>query len=232
MSIHHTDHRHRLHRSGWLRAAVLGANDGIVSIASLLIGLAAAGADQTQIMLAGASGLTAGAMSMAAGEYVSVKSQEETEQADLQMEAHFLANHHEAEQQELTAIYEERGLDKNLAAEVARQLMAHNALEAHARDEIGISAKLSARPLQAAFWSGAAFTVGGLIPTLAAAAVAVATVLWLIPILAIVLLAVLGATAAFAGGASPLRGAARVCFWGTLAMTLTAVVGKLFGIAV
>lgn len=231
MSTHHADH-HRLHRSGWLRATVLGANDGIVSIASLLVGLAAAGADQTQIMLAGASGLTAGAMSMAAGEYVSVKSQEETELADLRMEEHALANYHEAEHQELTAIYEERGLDKDLAAEVAQQLMAHNALEAHARDEIGISTKLSARPLQAAFWSGTAFTVGGLLPTVVAAALAAATVLWLMPILAIVLLAVLGATAAIAGGASPLRGALRVCFWGSLAMTLTAAVGKLFGISV
>ena len=230
-NTHHSEH-HRIHRSGWLRAAVLGANDGIVSTASLLVGVAAAGAGSEQILLAGIAGLTAGAMSMAAGEYVSVKSQEDTEQADLQMEAHALAHNHEAEHKELAAIYRERGLDEHLAEEVARQLMRHNALEAHARDEIGITAELSAQPLQAAFWSAAAFCCGGAAPVVAAAVAPEAGLLWLIPSLAIVLLAALGATAALAGGASPVRGAARVCFWGTLAMGLTAAVGKLFGVAV
>jgi len=229
--IHHSEH-HRIHRSGWLRAAVLGANDGIVSTASLLVGVAAAGADSAQILLAGIAGLTAGAMSMAAGEYVSVKSQEDTERADLQMEAQALAHNHEAEHKELTAIYQERGLDAELADEVARQLMSHNALEAHARDEIGITAELSAQPLQAAFWSAAAFCLGGAFPVAAAATASAAALLWLIPSLAITLLAALGATAAMAGGASPVRGAVRVCFWGTLAMGLTAAVGKLFGVSV
>jgi VIT1/CCC1 family predicted Fe2+/Mn2+ transporter len=231
MTAHCSEH-HRIHRSGWIRAAVLGANDGIVSIASLLVGVASAGSDQTQIMLAGAAGLTAGAMSMAAGEYVSVKSQEDTELADLRMEAHALEHYHEEEHRELTAIYEARGLDAALAEEVARQLMAHDALEAHARDEIGITSELSARPLQAAFWSAASFTVGGAAPVTAAAAAPAGVLLWLIPSLAIILLAGLGATAALAGGAPPLRGALRVCFWGSLAMLLTAAVGKVFGISV
>ncbi len=231
MTVHHAEH-HRLHRSGWLRAVVLGANDGIVSIASLLVGIAAAGSDQMHVMLAGAAGLTAGAMSMAAGEYVSVKSQEDTERADLQMEAHALEHYHEEEHRELTAIYEARGLDAALAKEVARQLMEHDALEAHARDEIGITSELSARPLQAAFWSASAFTAGGALPVIAAAAAPADMLLWLIPLLAIALLAGLGATAAIAGGAPPLRGALRVCFWGTSAMLLTAAVGKIFGISV
>jgi VIT1/CCC1 family predicted Fe2+/Mn2+ transporter len=231
MKPHHAEH-HRLHRSGWLRAAVLGANDGIVSIASLLVGIVASGSSQEQVTLAGIAGLTAGAMSMAAGEYVSVKSQEDTEQADLLLEAHALEHYHEEEHQELTSIYMERGLDQELAEEVARQLMAHNALEAHARDEIGITCELSARPLQAAFYSAAAFTIGGAVPVSAATIAPLSTLLWLIPLLAIFLLATLGATAAIAGGASPVRGALRVCFWGTIAMILTAAVGKLFGISV
>lgn len=231
MTTHHAEH-HRLHRSGWLRAAVLGANDGIVSMASLLVGIVASGSNQAQVTLAGIAGLTAGAMSMAAGEYVSVKSQEDTEQADLLLEAHALEHYHEEEHQELTSIYMERGLDQELAEEVARQLMAHNALEAHARDEIGITCELSARPLQAAFYSAAAFTIGGAVPVSAAALAPLSILFWLIPLLAILLLATLGATAAIAGGASPVRGALRVCFWGTIAMLLTAAVGKLFGISV
>ena len=224
--------RHKAHRIGWLRAAVLGANDGILSTASLVMGVAAAGSKTGNILLAGIAGLVAGAMSMAAGEYVSVKSQEDTEQADLRMEAHALEHYQEEEHRELTAIYEARGLDAALAEEVARQLMEHDALEAHARDEIGITSELSARPLQAAFWSAASFTAGGVMPVIAAAAAPGAMLLWLIPLLAIVLLTGLGATAALAGGASPLRGALRVCFWGTLAMLLTAAAGKLFGISV
>jgi VIT1/CCC1 family predicted Fe2+/Mn2+ transporter len=231
MITHHAEH-HRIHRSGRLRAAVLGANDGIVSIASLLVGVAAAGADKNSILLSGIAGLTAGAMSMAAGEYVSVKSQEDVEQADLKLESHALEHNHKGEHEELTAIYRERGLDDELACEVARQLMAHDALAAHARDELGITAALSARPFQAAFWSATAFAAGGAFPVAAAAARPAAVLLWLIPSVAITLLSALGATAAIAGGASPLRGAVRVCFWGTLAMGLTAAVGKLFGVAV
>ena len=226
----HPEH-HRLRRSGWLRAAVLGANDGIVSVASLIVGVAAADAARGSILLAGTAGLVAGAVSMAAGEYVSVKSQEDTERADLQMEAEALANNREEEEKELAAIYQSRGLDETLALEVARQLMKHDALGAHARDEIGITAELGARPMQAALWSAAAFSAGGVVPVLAAALAASASVLWLVPVLAIGLLGALGAVAAATGGAPMLRGAARVCFWGTLAMALTAVVGKLFGIS-
>src|SRR5262245_55150875 len=163
----HPEH-HRLHRSGWLRAAVLGANDGIVSTASLMVGVAAANANRGSILLAGTAGLVAGAMSMAAGEYVSVKSQQDTERADLEMESQALKNNREEEEDELAAIYQSRGLDPSLAIEVARQLMKHDALGAHARDEIGITAELSARPMQAAFWSAAAFSAGAVVPILMA----------------------------------------------------------------
>ena len=227
----HPEH-HKIHRSGWLRAAVLGANDGIVSIASLIVGVAAGGASKDSIVLAGTAGLVAGAMSMAAGEYVSVQSQADTESADLKMEANALDNNPEGEQEELAAIYRDRGLDGKLADEVARQLMQHDPLAAHARDEIGITAELSARPFQAAFWSAVAFTVGGAFPVITTSVAPNSTLLWLVPILAIVLLGTLGAIAAVTGGAAPVRGAVRVCFWGTLAMGLTATVGKLFGITV
>jgi VIT1/CCC1 family predicted Fe2+/Mn2+ transporter len=227
---YHVEH-HRIHRSGWLRAAVLGANDGIVSTASLIVGVAAANATSGSIILAGTAGLVAGAMSMAAGEYVSVKSQEDTERADLDLEREALANNHDEEEQELAAIYRERGLDEQLAAEVARQLMKHDALAAHARDEIGITDQLSARPLQAALYSAVAFSLGAAIPVLTAAIGPATWLIWLVPALAIILLGLLGAVAARTGGASPFRGAARVCFWGSLAMALTALVGKLFGIA-
>ncbi len=227
----HTEH-HRIHRSGWLRAAVLGANDGIVSTASLIVGVAAANATRGSIMLAGTAGLVAGAMSMAAGEYVSVKSQEDTERADLALESEALAKNREEEEAELVAIYRERGLDKELAAEVARQLMKHNALAAHARDEIGITEELSARPLQAAFWSAAAFSMGAAVPVITASIAPAPWLLWLVPGLAIALLGTLGAVAARTGGAPAARGAVRVCFWGSLAMALTALVGKLFGISV
>ena len=226
----HPEH-HRLHRSGWLRAAVLGANDGIVSTASLIVGVAAADAARGNILLAGTAGLVAGAVSMAAGEYVSVKSQEDTERADLAMEARALADNREEEEQELAAIYQSRGLDERLAAEVARQLMAHDALGAHARDEIGITDELGAKPMQAALWSAASFSAGGAVPVLTATIAASGFVMWLVPVVAVGLLGALGAVAAVTGGASALRGAARVCFWGTLAMALTALVGKLFGIA-
>src|SRR5262245_15816997 len=199
----HPEH-HRLHRSGWLRAAVLGANDGIVSTASLIVGVAAAGATRGSILLAGTAGLVAGAVSMAAGEYVSVKSQEDTERADLELEAEALANNREEEEKELAAIYHARGLDQRLADEVARQLMEHDALGAHARDEIGITAELGAKPMQAALWSAAAFSAGGVVPVFAVSVAPPASVLWLVPGLAIGLLGVLGAVAAATGGASML----------------------------
>jgi VIT1/CCC1 family predicted Fe2+/Mn2+ transporter len=227
---HHAEH-HRIHRSGWLRAAVLGADDGIVSTASLMVGVAAANAARGSIILAGTAGLVAGAMSMAAGEYVSVKSQQDTERADLQMESDALANNREEEEQELAAIYRQRGLDERLAAEVARQLMKHDALAAHARDEIGITEELSARPFQAAFYSAAAFSMGAAAPLITAAISPASAIIWVVPILAVILLGLLGAIAARTGGASPVRGAIRVCFWGSFAMGLTALVGKLFGIA-
>lgn len=230
MKTKHEEH-HRIHRSGWLRAAVLGANDGIVSTASLIVGVAAGGGSQGSIVLAGAAGLVAGAMSMAAGEYVSVQSQADTERADLNMEADALENNRDEEQDELATIYRDRGLDDTLAGEVARQLMRHDALAAHARDEIGITAALSARPFQAAFWSAAAFTVGAAVPVMTASLAPAASLLWLVPVLAIVLLGALGAIAAVMGGAEPARGAVRVCFWGTLAMALTAAVGMIIGIS-
>lgn len=226
----HEEH-HRINRSGWLRAAVLGANDGILSTASLMVGVAAANSGKSGILLAGVAGLVAGAMSMAAGEYVSVKSQEDTEKADLKMEAEALASDPVEEEAELAAIYRDRGLDENLAREVARQLMKKDALGAHARDEIGITEELSARPIQAAMWSAAAFASGAIVPVLTAMAAPAHLVVWLVPVTAITLLCVLGAVAAAAGGASIWRGALRVCFWGAFAMGLTALIGRLFGIA-
>ena len=227
--MHHKE-AHRINRSGWLRAAVLGANDGIVSTASLIVGVAAADASRANIVLAGVAGLTAGALSMAAGEYVSVKSQSDTEEADLAMEARELKNHPAEELAELTQIYQDRGLNETLAQEVARQMTEHNALEAHARDEIGISTALSAQPLQAAFASAGMFAFGAAIPVLISVFAPLSTFLWLIPIVAIVLLGILGGAAAKAGGASVIRGATRVCLWGTLAMIVTAAVGSLFGV--
>jgi VIT1/CCC1 family predicted Fe2+/Mn2+ transporter len=228
--VNHPEH-HRIHRSGWIRAAVLGANDGIVSTASLIVGVAAANADRADVLLAGVAGLVAGAMSMAAGEYVSVKSQQDTELADLRLEAIALQSNHDEEHEELAAIYESRGLDPTLAREVAHQLMVHDALGAHARDEIGITSELSAQPLQAAFWSATAFSVGAAAPVLAVIFAPIDSLLWLVPLLAIGLLGLLGAAAAATGGAPKLRGALRVCFWGTIAMALTALVGRLFGVA-
>lgn len=224
----HIEH-HKTHRSGWLRAAVLGANDGIVSTSSLIIGVAISGASRESILLAGTAGMVAGAMSMAAGEYISVKSQEDTEDADLKMEAISLINNRKEEEQELAIIYMKRGLDKKLAYEVSRQLMEHNALEAHARDEIGITPELRAFPLQAAYSSAAAFTVGAAIPVISIFVLSIEYLPWVIPILSIALLGVLGVIAAIAGGASPIRGAIRSCFWGMLAMIVTAAVGKLLG---
>jgi VIT1/CCC1 family predicted Fe2+/Mn2+ transporter len=224
--------RHRTKRIGWLRAAVLGANDGIVSTASLVVGVAAAHATGHDILVTGVAGLVAGAMSMAAGEYVSVSSQADTEQADLARERKELRTDQSAELAELTAIYIKRGLDPSLAKKVAEQLTAHDALATHARDELGISDSLSARPVQAALASAGTFAVGAAMPLLT---VVVTPGAYLIPSVAgssLMFLAILGGLAAFAGGASATRGAARVTFWGALAMALTAGVGALFGTVV
>lgn len=222
---------HRVHRIGWLRAAVLGANDGIVSTASLIIGVAAASTTHAGVLLAGAAGLVAGAMSMAAGEYVSVSSQADTEAADLEIERRSLDENSEFEKHELAKIYEGRGLAPGLAREVAEQLMAHDALGAHARDEIGISEKVTAQPVQAAFSSAGTFTVGAALPLLVAWLVPVNHVILTVAVLSLLFLALLGGLAARAGGASIMKGAVRVSFWGALAMLVTAMVGRLFGVA-
>jgi len=226
---HHEEH-HRSHRSGWLRAAVLGANDGIVSTASLLIGVASAGATKESLLIAGLAGLVAGAMSMAAGEYVSVSSQADTEAADLETERKALLEKPEAEREELARIYVNRGLELELAREVARKLMEHDALSAHARDEIGITETGSARPLQAAISSAASFTVGAGIPLLTAWAASLASSVLFVAFTSLICLALLGAVAAHAGGASKWQGAVRVTVWGVLAMLATALVGELFQI--
>lgn len=224
--------RHRTHRIGWLRAAVLGANDGIVSTASLVLGVAAAGAGANSIVIAGVAGLVAGAMSMAAGEYVSVSSQADTEHADLDRERKELAADPAHEHAEMTTIYIARGLDAGLAAEVATQLMAHDALGAHARDELGISDTLTTRPVQAALASAATFAAGAALPLLLVVWVPAAALMWTVAGGSLVFLALLGALAARAGGAPVLTAAARVSFWGALAMAVTAGVGALFGVAV
>jgi len=223
---------HRTHRIGWLRASVLGANDGVVSVASLVVGVAAGGVGRQAVLLAGIAGLVAGAMSMAAGEYVSVQSQADTENADLEREKRELAEEPELELTELTGIYMERGLDEALAQQVAEQLTNRDALEAHARDELGITETLRARPIQAALASAAAFGAGAVIPILSAifapdGYVGPATV-----VTTLLALTALGGVAAMAGGASVWRGAVRVVFWGALAMALTALAGKLVGAAV
>lgn len=227
---HHEDHK--AHRVGWLRAAVLGANDGIVSTSSLIIGVAAAGSSREQILLAGVAGLVAGAMSMAAGEYVSVSSQADTEQADLAIEKHALEHHFEAETKELALIYEDRGLTPTLATQVAEQLMEHDALGAHARDEIGISEIAPAAPVQAAVSSAATFIVGASLPLLIAWLAPQAQLIALVAAFSLLFLGSLGGAAAYAGGAPLLRGVGRVTFWGALAMLLTAAVGEWVGVIV
>jgi VIT1/CCC1 family predicted Fe2+/Mn2+ transporter len=224
--------RHRTDRIGWLRAAVLGANDGIVSTASLVVGVAAAHAAPKDILVAGIAGLVAGAMSMAAGEYVSVSSQADTEQADLNRERKELATDEKAELAELAAIYVARGLEPGLAKQVAEQLMAHDALGAHARDELGISETLSARPVQAALASAATFAAGAAMPLLAVFLAPASLLLTIVAASSLLFLALLGSLAATAGGASALTGAVRVTFWGALAMAITAGVGALFGTVV
>lgn len=221
---------HRSHRVGWLRAAVLGANDGIVSTASLIIGVAAAGASQASIFLAGIAGLVAGAMSMAAGEYVSVSSQSDTENADIALEKKSLEKDFEFEKDELAQIYVSRGLELTLARQVAEKLMAHDALGAHARDEIGISESVGAQPVQAALFSAGTFTLGAALPLFVAWLVPGSMLIAVVAGTSLLFLASLGALAARAGGAAVSIGAIRVTFWGALAMALTAGVGRLFGV--
>lgn len=224
--------RHYGSRIGWLRAAVLGANDGIVSTASLLVGVAAADAGRGPLLLAGVAGLVAGAMSMAAGEYVSVSSQADTEEADLERERRELAADEDGEIEELAGIYEGRGLEPDLARRVARRLMEHDALGTHARDELGLYEMHRARPLQAALASAGSFSVGAALPLGAAWLGSAGTVIPLVAGSSLVLLAVLGGLAAWAGGARITVGATRVVFWGALAMALTAGVGRIVGVAV
>jgi len=221
--------RHRTGRIGWLRAAVLGANDGILSTSSLVLGVAAAQATHSNVLVAGVAGLVAGSMSMAAGEYVSVHSQADTERADLKFERTQLKADDVGEHKELMAIYVARGLDPSLAKQVAQQLMAHDAIGAHARDELGISETLPARPIQAALASAGSFAVGATMPLLVTAIAPMADLIPLVSGTSLVFLALLGALAARAGGAGVAVGAIRVTFWGALAMALTAGVGALFG---
>ena len=216
-------------RIGWLRAAVLGANDGIISTASLIVGVAAASAAQNDVLIAGVSGLVAGAMSMAAGEYVSVSSQSDSEQADLARESKELSENPEFELEELAEIYVKRGIDRALARKVAQQLMANDALSAHARDELGISEITTARPVQAALTSAASFTVGAAMPLLMVVVSPTGALVPFVSAASLGFLAFLGAIGARTGGANVLRGTARVTFWGALAMALTAGIGKLFG---
>jgi VIT1/CCC1 family predicted Fe2+/Mn2+ transporter len=223
---------HFVDRIGWLRAAVLGANDGIISTASLIVGVAAAAATQNDVLIAGVAGLVAGAMSMAAGEYVSVSSQSDTERADLSREREELSENPAYELNELTEIYVERGVDQALARQLAQQLMAKDALAAHARDELGISKITTARPVQAALTSAATFSVGAAMPLLMVIVSPAGALVPIVSTASLGFLALLGAIGAKTGGANVLRATARVTFWGALAMALTAGIGKLFGTVV
>ena len=227
-SLSHPE-RHLVERIGWLRAAVLGANDGIVSTASLIVGVAAASSGKPEVLVAGLAGLVAGAMSMAAGEFVSVSSQADTEQADLARERRELQEDPESELQELTQIYVDRGLDQDLARQVAKQLMAKDALGAHSRDELGISEVVAARPVQAAITSALTFAAGAALPMIVALAVPFGALIPAVAAASLVFLAGLGAVGAKTGGASPVVGAGRVLFWGAAAMAATAGIGWLFG---
>ena len=224
--------KHHTQRIGWLRAAVLGANDGIVSTSSLILGVAAAQATSSSILIAGVAGMVAGAMSMAAGEYVSVSSQSDTERADIERERKELASDPANELKELSGIYVNRGLDPELARQVAKALMAHDALGAHARDELGISETVTVQPVQAALSSAAAFSVGALLPLLVVMLMPVSALMWAVSGSSLLFLALLGSLAANAGGAPVLASVVRVVFWGALAMALTAGVGALFGVMV
>jgi VIT1/CCC1 family predicted Fe2+/Mn2+ transporter len=224
------DENHYIIRSGWLRAAVLGANDGLLSTASLIIGVAAASHTKDPIIIAGAASLVAGALSMAAGEYVSVSSQSDIEQADLLREKKELKEMPESELAELVAIYEKRGLDSALALQVAEQLTAHNALETHARDELGINEMTEAKPIQAALASGASFISGGIIPVILIIVIPLHQMVFLQYAAALVLLLILGVLAAKAGGSNILKSVTRLTFWGTIAMAITALIGYLFDV--
>ena len=232
MRTHTRAEQHRTHRIGWLRAAVLGANDGIVSTASLVVGVASAGTTRSNVLVAGVAGLVAGAMSMAAGEYVSVSSQSDTETADIERERKELADMPEAELRELQGFYEKRGLDSSLAMQVAQQLTAHDALAAHAQDELGISEITTARPVQAALASAGTFAFGAALPLVTAVLVPIERAVLAVTLFSLVCLAGLGYLAARAGGARVMRGTVRVTVWGALAMLFTAVVGKIFGAVV
>ncbi len=227
----HREH-HKSHRRGWLRAAVLGANDGIISTASLVMGVAATGANARTIAIVGIASLVAGAMSMAAGEYVSVSSQADTERADLTLEQHELMYNAEHEMNELIHIYKARGLEDALAHQVAQQLMRHDALGSHARDELGITASLSARPLEAAWASAATFACGSALPLLSGLLLPSATLLWTLPATTLVFLGALGGLSAYMGGAQIVPAVGRIGFWGALAMGISALVGKLFNLQV
>jgi VIT1/CCC1 family predicted Fe2+/Mn2+ transporter len=229
MSRLHPPESHLVQRIGWLRAAVLGANDGIVSTASLIVGVGAAAGTQNEVLIAGVAGLVAGAMSMAAGEYVSVSSQSDTEHADLARERKELHESPEFEREELAQIYVKRGLDHSLALKVAEQLMAKDALSAHARDELGISEITTARPVQAALASAATFCAGAALPLLMVVVSPLSAIIPSVSIASLISLAILGAVGAKAGGANIWRATARVTFWGVFALALTAGVGKLFG---
>lgn len=221
---------HYIKRSGWLRAAVLGANDGILSTASIIVGVSAASTTRDPIVLAGVAGLVAGAMSMAAGEYVSVSSQTDIENADLQREKAELKNSPDKELLELTGIYEKRGLDKKLALQVAEQLTAYNALEAHSRDELGITEITQAQPLKAALASGASFVFGAILPVAVSLLVPVKQMVYLQYLFALLFLIILGTVAAKTGGSNVKKAIMRITFWGTIAMGITALIGYLFGV--
>ncbi|CUH67460.1 VIT family protein [Thalassovita gelatinovora] len=221
---------HMVHRIGWLRAAVLGANDGLVSTASLVVGVAAAGSGRPEILIAGLAGMVAGAMSMAAGEYVSVSSQTDAEQADIARETKELHEAPEAELDELTGIYVARGLEEDLARQVAVQLTANDALGAHVRDELGISETVTAHPIQAALVSAVTFAIGAVVPLIVASLVPTAQITLVVAFTTLAALAVLGGLGASAGGAAVVKGAVRVTFWGALAMVATAIVGMVFGV--
>jgi len=224
----HHEH-HNVERSGWLRAAVLGANDGILSTAGLLVGVAAAAGSRDQLWIAGVAGIVAGAMSMGAGEFVSVSSQSDAEKAEIEIERHELATNVEAERAELAGIYVKRGLQPGLAQQVAAQLMEHDALGAHARDELGLTPSSKPRPVQAALASAAAFSAGALLPLAVSVTAPLERVALFIAVASLVSLGLLGGLAAWTSGASPIRGAVRVVFWGVLAMMLTSALGKLIG---
>jgi VIT1/CCC1 family predicted Fe2+/Mn2+ transporter len=221
---------HFINRSGWLRAAILGANDGILSTASIIVGVSAASTTRDPIVLAGMAGLVAGALSMAAGEYVSVSSQADIERADLQRESSELKETPESELQELAGIYEKRGLEKELALKVAGKLMEHDALEAHSRDELGITEISQAQPLKAAFASGASFVFGGILPVMVSLFAPVIQMVYLQYLSALIFLIILGTTSAITGGSNIRKALIRITFWGTLAMGFTALIGYLFGI--